>query len=112
VRCAQRHDPASDAGRIFGGLRHLLALRAGLACLGGGALIAFWSRNPAVLGFTRPAEGGSLLVLANFSEFDQPVAGHVFSAMPAQADELITGVRHDLHHGLTLAPYQMVWLEY
>jgi amylosucrase len=111
ARHAQRLDPATDAGRIYGGLRKLLALRGSLPCLGGGRLIAFWSKNPSVLGLMRPAEAGHVLVLANFSEFPQRIEALVLSAMPGHATDLIGGQRLELQHGLTLAPYQMVWLD-
>lgn len=112
ARYAKRHDTGSDAGRIFTGLTRLVSLRASLACLAGGRLIAFWSKNPHVLGFMRPAaNGGSVLVLANFSEHAQRVAAHVLSGMPARAADLIAGATHDLKRDLELAPYQMVWLD-
>ena len=112
ARYAQRHDPASDAGRIFMGLRHLVALRAATPCFAGGRLIAFWSKNASVLGFMRPAAGGGcVLVLANFSDAAQPIEAHVLAAMPVFATDLIGGVVCDLHGGLLLAPYQMVWLD-
>lgn len=110
-RYAQRHDPASDAGRIFGGLRRLVQLRASLACFAGNRLVAFWSKNPHVLGFMRPAEPGCVLVLANFSEHVQRVEAHVLSGMPASAAELITAGHVDLRRPLELAPYQMLWLD-
>ncbi|MBX3607793.1 MAG: alpha-amylase family protein [Piscinibacter sp.] len=111
VRHAQRHDPASDAGRIFGGLRRLITLRAALSCFAGNRLVSFWSKNPHVLGFMRPAAHGCVLVLANFSEHPQRVEAHVLSGMPAQANELIAGAPADLRRPLDLAPYQMAWLD-
>jgi amylosucrase len=111
ARYAQRHDPASDAGRIFGGLRRLVQLRASLPCFAGNRLIAFWSKNPHVLGFMRPAEHGCVLVLANFSEQAQRVEAHVLSGMPAAAEELVGAVHADLRRPLELAPYQLLWLD-
>jgi amylosucrase len=111
TRHAQRLDPTSDPGRIYQGLRRLVACRAATPALAGGHLIGFRSKNPSVLGFTRPGTTGSVLVLANFSEHRQEVQAEVLSAMPAHADDLITTSRLDLRHGLSLAPYQMVWLD-
>jgi amylosucrase len=111
ARYAQRHDPASDAGRIFSGLRRRVAQRAATAEFAGGRLIGFRAKNPCVLGFTRPGATGSILVLGNFSEYPQTVAAEVLSALPASADDLVTGMRHDLRAGLSLAPYQMAWLD-
>ena len=110
-RHAQRHDPASEAGRIFGGLRRLIALRTALPCFAGNRLIAFWSKNPQVLGFMRPAERGSVLVLANFSEQPQRIEAHVLSGLPPAATELVGGAQADLRRPLELAPYQMLWLD-
>ena len=64
-----------------------------------------------MLGFTRPAAAGGVLVLANFSEAVQNVQDHVLSALPASAVDLIDGRRHDLRGGLSLKAYQMVWLD-
>lgn len=110
-RYAQRGDAASDAGRVFQGLRRLIAQRAATPAFGGGRLIGFRSKNPSVLGFTRPGARGGVLVLANFSEHVQTVQAEVLSAMPASAVDLVGGQRHPLRDGLTLAPYQMVWLD-
>ncbi|MEY2654866.1 MAG: hypothetical protein RLZZ524_1894, partial [Pseudomonadota bacterium] len=109
-------DPSTDAGRLYAGLRHRIALRQHLASFAGGRLTPFWTHNGAVLGYLRSGEGqggapGPILVLANFSEQPQQVAGAVLAAMPAQAVDLIGQTAHDLRAGLTLAPYQMVWLD-
>jgi amylosucrase len=109
-RYAQRGDAGTAAGQVFGGLRRLVALRAATPELANGRLIGFRSKNPHVLGFTRPGAAGSVLVLANFSEHAQPVAAEVLSAMPASAVDLVSDTSKALHAGLTLAPYQMVWL--
>ncbi|MDP4301028.1 amylosucrase [Leptothrix discophora] len=115
TRWEQRLDPASDAGRIFAGLSHLIRLRQHLPSFGGGRLTPFWSGNPAVLGYLRSGEGqsggGNILVLANFSEKEQVVAARVLSGMPGAAADLIAQNGHDLRSDLTLAPYQMVWLD-
>ena len=110
-RYAQRHDPGTDAGRVFAGLRRLIALRAATPEFAGGSLIGFRSKNPSVLGFTRPSASGSILVLANFSEHRHAVPAEVLSALPNSAVDLVAGAGHDLRTDLTLAPYQMVWLD-
>ena len=81
----------------------------------GGRLLPFWSRHPAVLGYRRPAPQGDdarggVLVLANFSERPASVLPEVLSAQPATMVDLIGQTAFDLRAGLTLAPYQMVWL--
>lgn len=111
TRHAQRHDPGTDAGRIYQGLQRLIACRRETPALAGGRLVGFRTKNERVLGFTRPASPDDLLVLANFSEHAQTIRSEVLSALPATAPDRITGTRHDLRADLTLAPYQMVWLE-
>lgn len=110
-RYAQRGDPATPAGRIWTGLRRLVTLRSAVPEFAGGRLVGFRAKNPHVLGFTRPGPAGGILVLANFSEQAQTVAAEVFSAQPASARDLIGGDRLPLHGGLSLAPYQTVWLD-
>ncbi len=110
ARYAQRLDPTTDAGRIYAGLQRLIALRKHLPVLQGGELTAFHTHNPAVLGYLRGGDGSRLLVLGNFSEFEQWVAPDVFSALPATAVDLVSHRAFNLAHGVHLAPYQMVWL--
>ncbi len=111
VRHAQRHDTTTEAGRIFTGLQRLIQVRAATDTFAGGRLIAFWSKNPSVLGYMRPARQGHILVLANFSEFPQRVDAYVLAAMPASANDLITNTPIGLRQGVTLAPYQTLWLD-
>ena len=51
-------------------------------------------------------------MLANFSERVQRVPAAVMSAQPELARDLIGGHPHRLREGLTLAPYQVLWLAY
>ncbi|MEJ7138537.1 amylosucrase [Amphibiibacter pelophylacis] len=112
---ARRHDPSTPQGRVYAGLRHLIALRRHLPVLAGGQLTPFWTHNRAVLGYVRGDVGSGhaperLLVLANFSEDEQHIAAGVLSALPGQATDLIAATGHRLAQGLTLQPYQMMWL--
>ncbi len=111
VRPAQCDDPDSAAGRIFQGLRKLIATRSETEAFAGGRLIAFDSKNPSVLGFIRPADASSVLVLANFSEAVHTIAREVLSGLPLTAVDLLDGASLDLRNELRLAPYQMVWLQ-
>ena len=111
ARYAQRHDPSTTAGRMFGGLTHLIALRRHLPALSGGALQAFWTHNPAVLGFQRGQGSGAVLVLANFSEQVQAVDASVLATQAELAVDLVSGSGFGLREGLTLQPYQQVWLQ-
>ncbi|MEY8878439.1 MAG: alpha-amylase family glycosyl hydrolase [Leptothrix sp. (in: b-proteobacteria)] len=115
ARWAERDDPSTDAGRLYAGLRHRIALRQHLASFAGGRLTPFWTHNAAVLGYMRSGEGqqggGDILVLGNFSEQPQSVAAPVLASLPAQAVDLIGQTAFELRAGITLAPYQMLWLD-
>ncbi|WP_137894689.1 alpha-amylase family protein [Ramlibacter sp. 2FC] len=110
ARYAQRHDPTSQAGQLHAGLRQLIALRRHLPALAGGCLQAFWTHNPAVLGYQRGPLDDGVLVLGNFSEHPQRVAAPVLSALPARALDLVSGRGLALDQDLTLQPYQQLWL--
>jgi amylosucrase len=110
-RHEQRSDRGTDAGKIFQGLQRLVALRKATPALAGGHLVGFQTKNPAVLGFSRPSAAGEVLVLANFSEREQGIAADVLSALPASAPDLVGGAPLELRGGLALAPYQMAWLD-
>lgn len=111
ARYARRHDASTDEGRIFLGLRRMIEQRAALPALAGGELVGFRTHNASVLGFTRPAPEGGILVLANFSEHPQAIAAEVFSASPARALERIGGQWRELQGGLVLAPCELAWLD-
>jgi amylosucrase len=108
---AQREDPQTAAGRIHAGLRRLIEARQCNPAFAGGALTGFRSGNASVLGYSRAAGPRRVLVLANFSEFDQPCPARVFAAQPEVAVDLIGGSPRPLRQGLTLAPYELLWLD-
>ncbi len=110
ARYAQRHDTASQAGQVPAAQPHLIALRRHLPVLAGGHLHAFWTHNPAVLGYLRGTRADGVLVLANFSEHPQTVAAHVLSSLPANAVDLVSGRGMALNQALPLQPYQQLWL--
>ena len=111
-RYAQRHDPATDAGRIHGGLLRMIRARKALPGLRGGELVGFDSGNPHVLGYLRGRGAERVLVLGNFSDFAQPLAARVFSAGPAETVDALTQTRWALRSGLSLPPYALLWLHY
>ena len=88
----------------------MIDLRKHLPAIDGGALTSFWTHNPSVLGYLREGDSSRLLVLGNFSEFEQTIAAPTFSAMPETMLDLIGNSAHGVRQGITLAPYQMVWL--
>jgi len=111
VAYARRCDPASVPGRIYQGLRHMIAVRSQDPVFAGGQLTGFRAGSRSVLGYMRGPHGAHLLVLANFSDLAQRVPPHILSAQPPTARDLISDQLFGLHQGLQLAPYQVLWLD-
>jgi amylosucrase len=111
---ARRNDAATDAGRIFAGLQHMLAVRRSAPEFSGGTLLGFDTKNPHVLGYQRPDVSGSLnslvVCFANFAEDPQLVTSLTLSGLPPFAIDLLTDARHDLRADLTLPAHGVVWL--
>ncbi len=103
-RAAQRGDPDSVPGRVFGTLRRLIELRRRLAAFASGDTQFIETHNQHVLGYVR---GGTILVLANFSEQVQSVR---LGWMPKSASDLISGATFQQYAPVDLEPYQFVWL--
>lgn len=107
-----RHDPATVSGRIFGELVRLIRLRASLPALRDGAMDVVRSDNRHVLAYVRRAGSQRVLVLANFSEYPQPIAGNLLR-MYGPGVELFDVVAEraiSANEALVLQPYQFVWL--
>lgn len=109
-RYARRHDPATPEGAIFAGLRRMIEVRADTPELAGTRLIDFHTNAPGVLGYQRPGDAGTILVLANFGDGPQQLPAVTFSGFSGAAVELLTGAALSLADGITLAPHQYLWL--
>ncbi len=109
---AQRYDQSTVAGRIFGQLVRLIRLRASLPALRDGAMEVAHSDNRHVLAYVRQAEAQRILVLANFSEHPQSIAGNLLRIYgPGIAlFDLISEQPVSANEALVLSPYQFVWL--
>ena len=114
ARAARRHDPAAVEGRLFTALRRLIALRQAHPLLAGVATDPVDPGNDHVLGYVRrhAPDPGRLLVLANFTERDQPVAANQLRlhGLGYAFTDLVTGDPIAADADLALAPYQFVWL--
>ena len=110
ARYAERDDPATDAGRLYRGMRHLIALRRGLDELAGSALVPFPTGDRHVLGYLRPGDDGSLLVLANLADSDRVLPAGLFTGLPAAAHDVVADITIDLWTDVELDPLQFVWL--
>jgi len=104
ARAEARHDPATEAGRVFQALRHLIAIRQRTPAFANGATHFMDANNEHVLAFER---GGEVLVLANFSEEAQTVR---LAWMPPDPVDLIGGASYARHKPFDLEPYQVLWL--
>ncbi len=109
---ADRHDQRTVAGQIYSGLQNMVKQRSACAAFAGGHLTGFRTGNSSVLGYQRGTSEAKVLVLANFSEFEQHCSPEIFSAMLSEAKDLLSNstVTLPLRQGLTLTAYQVVWL--
>lgn len=108
---AARHDPDTTAGRIFAGIRHMIAVRKATPAFGGGAIAEFYTGDDHMVGYQRFGGGRAVLVLANFSDDAETISARRFAAMPPVVPDLLTGKSWHLRVDVTLAPRQFVWLE-
>lgn len=110
---AQRHDPASVPGRIFGGLVALIRLRKTQPALYDGEMEVIVADNPHLFGFVRHHGGQRLLILANFSEHAQSVDGNMLRMYGAGTHftELVQQTTITIGETLLLDAYQYLWLE-
>lgn len=111
-RYERRHDPTTVEGRVYQGLKRLIALRQENPAFAGHDTTVIETGNPHVFGYVRQHGGQRVLVLASFSEHPQTLSaslvrihglGYVFQ-------DLVTGRTLTLDGGLPLEPYQFVWL--
>ncbi|MGL4766796.1 MAG: alpha-amylase family glycosyl hydrolase [Formosimonas sp.] len=109
ARYAQRNDATQDAGQIFQGLRRMIAVRQTTPALGGTQLTVFHTHNPQVLAYLR---NDAVLVLCNFSDFEQRIDAMTLSGMPMVMTDLLSQSSVDAWDGLELMPYQVLWLAY
>jgi amylosucrase len=111
----RRDDPATVEGRLWAGLRRLVAARrATRAVHAQGRSEPVWTGNDHVFGLLREHAGERLLVLASFAPEPQAVhldvardRGFAASAAAADPDGRPLRVEGDF---LILAPYQHLWL--
>ncbi len=108
-RYAQRTDPTTVPGRLYQGLRRMIELRRSCPALAGGVMEVLNTGNDHVFGYARRHDGAWLVVLANFSEHRQAVGAHGLGLAQPVTD-LLTGRAVHAAGGLTLEPYELLWL--
>jgi amylosucrase len=110
-RAKHRSDTTMIEGRIFQGLLHLIEIRKQTAAFSLGNTIFFDTGNPQVLGYVCDEQ---VLVLANFSEYEQPVFQGLFGYydwLPDTVRDLLSKDELSLTSEITLKPYQFHWLK-
>ncbi|KAH6675948.1 amylosucrase [Halenospora varia] len=110
---ALRDDHNTIPGRVFAGITQLIKLRKSTEELKGGRSVCFCTGNKHVLGYLRLGPQGTVLCLANFSDFSQHVTKDMFSDFVDNVKDLIMGgVLHVRTDGVKLKAHQYVWLRY
>lgn len=113
ARVAERVDWWSPVGRIFNGLQVMLAARRRTAAFHAQAgAYPVWTHNDAVFGLLRDSPRGRVLALANFSERPQAVPGYRLHEMyfGGRLVDRLTGRAMESAPGITLEPYEALWL--
>jgi amylosucrase len=111
----RRHEPATVEGRLWAGLRRLVAARrTARAVHAQSSGDPFWTGNDHVFGLERRHAGQRLIVLANFTAEPQAVhlgVLHGRGAHPGPAAAVPDGrdLRIEGEH-LVLDPYQFAWI--
>lgn len=103
----RRHDPGSVEGRLWSGVRRLIATRRSIRAVHAqGRATPWWTGNHHVLGLVREHGGQRLRFIANFSEAPQRVSlsatdeAAAPDGRPLQRDGDVT----------VLSPYQHLWI--
>jgi len=107
---AQRHDPSTDAGRIYAGMQHLIAVRRATPEFTGTTLIGFDAKNPCIVAYQRPGPDSLVLCIANVSDDPQLITPLTLSGLSPTAIDLLTDARHDLRRGLSVPAHGVLWL--
>ncbi|TWT78924.1 Amylosucrase [Planctomycetes bacterium CA13] len=103
----------SIRSRIFLASQSLITLRKSLPALSGQQMKIVDIGNPHVLCFVRMHEAHRLIVLANFSESPQKVAGNLLrtSGLGRFFEDAISGESVATSEPKQLEPYQIMWLQ-
>ncbi|WP_041470950.1 alpha-amylase family glycosyl hydrolase [Chloroflexus aggregans] len=108
----RRHDPSTVPGRIFSELVKLIRLRTSLPALRDGAMEVVRSDNRHVLAYVRQTGAQRVLVLTNFSEYPQTIAGNLLRMYGPGVElfDLVSDQPVSANEALVLPPYRFVWL--
>ncbi len=111
-RAEKRHDPETLIGRVFQPLLHLVNLRKTHPLFGGNQTDFIDTGNPHVFGYIHWRYFQGILIVANFSEKEQPVRMTRFRTygINTQVYDLVKEKAVNLAEDYTLEPYQFLWL--
>ncbi|MFT2694355.1 DUF3459 domain-containing protein [Clavibacter zhangzhiyongii] len=110
-RYDQRDDRTTSTGVIHAGLRRLVAVRRATPALAGTRILGFHANDPHVLGYQRPHEDGTVLVLANLGDEPATVSAETLGGFAEHAVDLVRDERLRLTKGIVLSPRTFVWLQ-
>lgn len=105
-----RHQSDTPNGQVYAGLQRLIAIRKATPLLGDAHTHIIETGNPHVFSFTRTRDADTLLVLANFADFEQSLDQSLIDSLltgGAPVDLLERKPSRDLK---TLKPHQVRWL--
>jgi len=77
----KRNNPASVEGRVFQGMKRLIALRKEHEVFGGNQMEVIQTGNAHVLGFIRQDANSRVIIFANFSDFGQRITKATLNAL-------------------------------
>lgn len=108
----QRTNTDTPAGRVYSGLRQLIAVRRDTRAFAHGDLTVVDTGNSHIFGYLREYAGARVLVLANFSEYEQPISANLVRNHGLSYDfrDLVSGDKIALSDKLILEPYRLAWL--
>ncbi|MBI3241893.1 MAG: alpha-glucosidase C-terminal domain-containing protein [Chloroflexi bacterium] len=109
---ARRNDPQTVEGKVYMGLRRLIELRQKHEAFAGGGMKVLDTGNDHVFGYSRSGGRGRITALANFSEHEQYLNADQARRLGLEktSTDLVAGEAVSPTQGLTLKPYQFVWL--
>lgn len=110
-RYKAHNDTKTIPGRVFNGLQALIQLRKDYPAFSGGNLKTFSTGNKHILGYERWMEERRLVILANFSEFDQSINSETVADSPTQHLSVLHGSNQLPNQGeFSIRPYDFVVL--
>ena len=109
---ARRADPSTPEGRMWQGLRRLIAVRTANPVFASAATEVVDLGTDAVFGYVRRHGDARALVLANFTEREQAIGGNLLRryGLAYRLRDLLTDEVVEASADLTLGPYGLLWL--